>query len=635
MSITKKLLQAASGNAGSDNLYVEDVFSTYLYDGTGATHNIVNGIDLSGEGGMVWSKTRDTDVRHGLVDTERGAAAMLTPNENWANQTTTDSTLSFNSDGYTLGADAGNQRVNNSAYDYVGWTFRNAEKFFDVVTWTGNSTVGRTVAHNLGVAPAWMVIKCTNAARNWCTYHISLGNGYQIILSGSAAKESTALWNYTTPTATEFTLGNDADVNGTGNTYVAYLFASDAGGFGDDSDENIIKCGSFTTDSNAKFFANTGFEPQWVLVKRSDGTGAWNLLDTMRGLLSEGTAGGKYLRPNTSGAEGNLSSTASEYINSTGFGGNGGGVTGSANATFIYIAIRRPMKTPESGTEVFALHNPGYPLNSAGEAFTSGFPVDWALSKEVSATDDWIAMSRLQGAGNRLKPNTTVAEAGGISSGTFDHMTGWYKTTSANMSWMFKRATGFFDVVAWTGAAGTLNAVTHGLGVKPELVILKYRTVNDGWYVYTSAAGHLSLEGNSGLIGSTDYMASTTDTSLNVTGLVSNPGNSPIAYLFATVAGVSKVGSYTGTGADLNVDCGFSAGARFVLIKRTDATGNWFIYDSVRGIVAGADSYLLLNSTAAEDSANDDIDPLSSGFSIPSGSNVNASGGTYIFLAIA
>jgi hypothetical protein len=110
-----------------------------------------------------------------------------------------------------------------------------------------------------------------------------------------------------------------------------------------------------------------------------------------------------------------------------------------------------------------------------------------------------------------------------------------------------------------------------------------------------------------------------------------------IAYLFATVAGVSKVGSYTGTGADLNVDCGFSAGARFILIKRTDSTGDWYVYDSVRGIVAGNDPYLLLNSTAGEVTGTDYIDPLSSGFTVTSSAPaaLNASGGTYIFLAIA
>jgi hypothetical protein len=114
-------------------------------------------------------------------------------------------------------------------------------------------------------------------------------------------------------------------------------------------------------------------------------------------------------------------------------------------------------------------------------------------------------------------------------------------------------------------------------------------------------------------------------------------GSTYIAYLFATLDGVSKVGSYTGTGADLNVDCGFSAGARFILIKRADSTGDWYYWDSVRGIAVGNDPYLLLNSTAVEVTGTDYIDPLSSGFTVTSSAPaaLNASGGTYIFLAIA
>ena len=114
-------------------------------------------------------------------------------------------------------------------------------------------------------------------------------------------------------------------------------------------------------------------------------------------------------------------------------------------------------------------------------------------------------------------------------------------------------------------------------------------------------------------------------------------GETYIAYLFATLAGVSKVGSYTGTGADLNVDCGFSSGSRFILIKRTDSTGDWYVWDSLRGITAGNDPYLLLNSTAAEVTSTDYIDPLSSGFTVTSSAPaaLNASGGSYIFLAIA
>jgi hypothetical protein len=120
-------------------------------------------------------------------------------------------------------------------------------------------------------------------------------------------------------------------------------------------------------------------------------------------------------------------------------------------------------------------------------------------------------------------------------------------------------------------------------------------------------------------------------------GYINGSSDLYIIYLFASVAGISKVGSYTGTGSDLNVDCGFSAGARFILIKRTDSSGGWYVYDSLRGIVAGNDPYLLLNSTAAQVTNTDYIDPLSSGFTVTSSApaGLNASSGTYIFLAIA
>jgi hypothetical protein len=110
-----------------------------------------------------------------------------------------------------------------------------------------------------------------------------------------------------------------------------------------------------------------------------------------------------------------------------------------------------------------------------------------------------------------------------------------------------------------------------------------------------------------------------------------------VSYLFATCAGVSKVGSYTGTGTTLQVNCGFTGGARFVLIKRTDSTGDWYVWDSARGIVAGNDPYLLLNSTAAEVTNTDYVDTYSAGFEISSTAPaaINANGGTFIFLAIA
>jgi hypothetical protein len=120
-------------------------------------------------------------------------------------------------------------------------------------------------------------------------------------------------------------------------------------------------------------------------------------------------------------------------------------------------------------------------------------------------------------------------------------------------------------------------------------------------------------------------------------GDVNNSGDTYVNYLFATCAGVSKVFSYTGNGSSQTINCGFTGGARFVLIKRTDSTGDWYVWDTARGIVAGNDPHLSLNTTAAEVTSNDTIDTDSTGFVVNqvSATNVNVSSATYIGLAIA
>tara|TARA_R110000803_G_scaffold202187_1_gene267219 strand:- start:56 stop:676 length:621 start_codon:yes stop_codon:yes gene_type:complete len=206
---------------------------------------------------------------------------------------------------------------------------------------------------------------------------------------------------------------------------------------------------------------------------------------------------------------------------------------------------------------------------------------------------------------------------------------------------MWKRAKGFFDVVAYTGT-GSNRTVPHSLGVVPEMIWVKSRNNAKSWAVYhpsSHAAGNtIFLDNNHAGAGVGSFQstaASATTFNVDTAQYTNESGWKYIAYLFATLDGISKVGSYTGTGSDINVDCGFSAGARFVLIKRIGATGDWYVYDTLRGIVAGADPFLKLNTTDAQDAGNDGIDPLSSGFIVTSSSGNNTSGGTYIFYAIA
>jgi hypothetical protein len=214
--------------------------------------------------------------------------------------------------------------------------------------------------------------------------------------------------------------------------------------------ESIIKCGSYT-GAGADLNINVGFEPQFVLIKSSSNATNWVMFDTMRGLPVDGNA--KDLRPNLSDAEGDNSAIG---ITSTGFLARNG-IDGQINAngySYIYIAIRRPMKTPESGTEVFAADNEA---NSTAPWFTSGFPVDWAWQKQQNAATNWNLGTRLL-SGTSLRSDSDVEELT-FSSFVFDYMDGWNSTTgtASNMySAMFKRATGFFDVVAYTGD-GTSN----------------------------------------------------------------------------------------------------------------------------------------------------------------------------------
>jgi hypothetical protein len=195
--------------------------------------------------------------------------------------------------------------------------------------------------------------------------------------------------------------------------------------------------------------------------------------------------------------------------------------------------------------------------------------------------------------------------------------------------------------------------VAHNLTVAPEIIIVKPRATatNNDWYVYDKygvmsgqiyppESLRLTLNSDAPYGGNTSAWGDTPPTSTVFTAgnvLTNESSIDYVSYLFATCPGVSKCGSYTGTGTAQTINCGFTAGARFVLIKRTDSTGDWYCWDSARGIVAGNDPYLLWNSTASEVTSTDYVDTAASGFELTSTAPaaINASGGTYIFLAIA
>jgi hypothetical protein len=369
----------------------------------------------------------------------------------------------------------------------------------------------------------------------------------------------------------------------------------------------------------------------------------------MRGLSVSGPSG--HLRPNASDAEDTTSvdvrptATGFQPITSS-------GRVNRSGETFIYIAIRRgPMRVPTSGTSVFSPVT--YTGNATARSISGlGFPPDLVFPKirDNGGGFNGTMTDRLRGATNYLIANDTSAEATNANYVTVLGQDGFSlgsgadvnRNTSTFISWNFRRAPSFFDEVCYTGDGANGRTVTTNLGVAAELIIFKCRGtagVNGFVAVPSISSGYLVLEATTPIadVGINYFASSSTNISFPVSASQNTSTRTYVAYLFATCAGVSKVGSYTGTATTKQIDCGFTGGARFVLIKRTDSAGDWYVWDTARGIVSGNDSYLLLNSTAAEVTSTDYIDTYSAGFEISSTAPaaINASGGTFIFLAIA
>lgn len=643
----------------SEAVYIEDVFSTWLYTGNGATQTINNGIDLSTKGGMTWFKTRNITFPHLIYDTDRGPNNRLRVDSTDAQVFAPDSLTAFNTNGFSLGS-AG-FTINTASEPYVAWTFRKQPKFFDIVSYTGNGVSGRAIPHNLASIPGMVIIKRLDTGSTWKTYNYV--GGFVLNLNDSTGTPGAAGNGYCGVVgSTTFTVfsssdtGSITDVNANGGSYVAYLLATDAGGFGLSGAESVISCGFYAGNSNTNGpIINLGWEPQWVMIKNVNNTANWTMFDTMRN-LNVATAC-RVLFPNLNNIENNQGLVIRPFA--TGF-----QITSSfalyneSPNNYMYVAIRRgPMRTPTTGTSVFM---PTFMSAGTGTVVTTGFPTDMYWSnfwlgdgQNTTVFDRMRGLSSFIGASyatnSRLitastEPESSATGSVGYASGFWN--TGWvqgnYAPGFSTSRYDFRRAPSFFDVVAYRGN-GSSQTQSHNLGVVPELMIVKSRSATDNWPVYSATLGPtqrvwINATSPTGAAAQWNNTAPTatqftvgTDSSVN-SNLVDY-----IAYLFASCPGVSKVGSYTGTGALQTVNCGFTTGARFVMIKRTDAASDWYVYDSAQGISSGNDPFIILNANAGQNTGTNYLDTTGVGFQLTAAgsSDINVNGGSYIFLAIS
>ena len=250
-----------------------DYFNTVLYTGTGSSQTIT-GVGFAPN--LTWIKKRNASENHELQDSVRGATKRLAVNTTDAESTVAGSISAFTSDGFTV-VDAGT--TNENTHTYAAWNWKeSAAAGFDIVTYTGNGTSGRTISHGLGVKPDVMIVKKRSDAEDWILYCGDLlgtaGGWIKPNEADTSVSGHSSGFNGTDPTSSVFTVGDHSRTNENSATYVNYLWSMVSG---------FSKFGQYTGNQDAWGpFVWCGFKPRWIWIKHTNRDANWGMYDTKR-----------------------------------------------------------------------------------------------------------------------------------------------------------------------------------------------------------------------------------------------------------------------------------------------------------------------------------------------------------------
>jgi hypothetical protein len=657
------------------------------YDGTATNVTYEYGLGFTPD--FVWLKDRTQAYTPNITDSTRGTSKQIfTAYTNAQDTTYTNRVTSFDTGGFTVGND---NYVNTNGNDFVAWCLKanggttstgsgtnttsvtnqvNSDAGFSITTFTGSASAAGNFTHGLGEVPDMYIVKTTSFSDSWFVWHKDLTNttGYAVRLNTDAAEQNlTGFWNDTAPTSTLISLGNGVLVNNA--TYVAYAFKSIDG---------FSKFGSYTGNGSEQLI-ETGFEPAFVITKSTSATGHWRMYDNKRGSTDSSSSydgNRKVLYGDLDIAEGN-------GINEIRFLSNGfevgpGNNTNTNGVSFIYMAFATDPDT-EAPTVAKSFSTVAYTGNDGTQDIDVGFKpgLVWLKNRNNSSdsTHEHSLFDNLRGAfrvrSNSGSPeNDYASHYGGINDNGFQVKNGLALNDADGtyVAWAWKaddneptintegsidslvsaNANAGFSIVKYTGN-GTNNAtVGHGLSAAPEMIIIKNLDGTYAWVVYNSTLGatkYLHLEATDAQQTTSlffnDTNPSSTVFTLGTHAAVNESGYEMIAYCFHSVAGYSKIGSYSGNGGSNSIT-GLGFQPDFLLIKDSTSTGSWFMYDSLRTVSVGdnagtanARPYILANGSGKENgvtSYNVNLD--SGGFSMnTSSSELNSSGETYIYMA--
>ena len=440
--------------------------------------------------------------------------------------------------------------------------------------------------------------------------------------------------------------------------------------FGADGEHNVIATGEYIGNGSAtgpKIYL--GWEPQWVLIKRavSSTQSNWRLYDCWRGSATQISNGSVGLFPNLDNSE--IAYSNRVEMTPTGFQlRDPFEHSNAAGDTYVYIVIRRPDgyvgSEPTAGTNALSL---ALGSNNSNPGFVSGFDVGMSIRKQFASTASYYIASRQTDTSYLITDGN--GSSGSNGSQTFDWPNGigeWGGDLTAWMSWQWKRSYKGFTVRAYEGNGKNPRTHAHDLNAEPEMIWVKGRDSSYDWKCWhkdlhnggaSAAPYYVQLNDDSANVSNQDVFggsANTLPTSTHwVTGAnagVNENGTDHIAYLFSSVDGLSKCGTYTGSSSSYTVTMGFQP--RFIIIKRVSDTGNWILFDTVTGwaktTMGGAETtkYLALNDNggttvpAVVSGSNIVCYPVSTGvyFTGLENSlygNVNLNGEKYIYYAHA
>jgi hypothetical protein len=336
-----------TGTYGTNGFYLPmqldntvEGFNTVTYIGTQNPQKI-SGVGFSPD--LVWIKSRNNAQNHTLYDSVRGATKYLMSNSTNAEATDAQTLTSFDTDGFSMGTsfpndlnytyvawcwDAGSSTVSNTDGSITSSVRANPTYGFSVVTYTGTGS-NATVGHGLGAAPAMVIVKDRSNVEQWAVYHKNLTSAsYVLYLESTGGESIGASWNSTAPTSTVFPIGGGSVTNQTSHTYVAYCFSEVAG---------YSKFGSYTGTGSAGLNITTGFKPAFVMIKRTDATNNWVMVDATRDGLP---VAGKTLYANAANSETDFDRLS---FTDTGFtliqGGSGWLDQNASGGTYIYMAF--------------------------------------------------------------------------------------------------------------------------------------------------------------------------------------------------------------------------------------------------------------------------------------------------------